>query len=116
MRTGRTAQRLKADMTESSKSVRLVVSGRVQGVGYRHWFAGEASARELRGWVRNRSDGTVEALLAGSLRAVDSMIEACRSGPPDAAVASVEVFQPDAAALSSVQQTMGFTTRATLRD
>lgn len=61
--------------------VRIVVSGRVQGVGYRLWTVREAERRGVRGWVRNRRDGSVEALLIGAADAVEALIAACRTGP-----------------------------------
>ena len=75
-------------MTES-RTVRVVVRGRVQGVWYRGWTVAEAGARGLAGWVRNRSDGTVEAVFAGSAEAVEAMVAACRRGPPAAQVLDV---------------------------
>ncbi len=72
------------------------VSGRVQGVWYRGWTCEEAMRRGLRGWVRNRRDGSVEALFAGSARAVGEMIEACKHGPPSAEVLNVEVEAAEA--------------------
>ena len=68
------------------RSVRLIVTGRVQGVGYRIWAERTASALGLRGWVRNRRDGSVEALFCGPAQAVKAMVEACRRGPPAARV------------------------------
>lgn len=70
---------------------RLSISGRVQGVGFRYTFADEARARRLGGWVRNRRDGTVEALLAGPASEVDAVIAWARRGPPGAQVTSVAV-------------------------
>jgi len=70
---------------------RLIIAGRVQGVGFRYALADEARARSLGGWVRNRRDGTVEALLAGSEAEVESLIEWTRHGPPGARVTSVAV-------------------------
>ena len=74
-------------MTE--KAVRVVIEGRVQAVWFRGWTIDEARRRNLRGWVRNRMDGSVEALLAGAEADVDDMIEACRQGPPAAQVAAI---------------------------
>jgi acylphosphatase len=68
------------------KAVHLVISGRVQGVWYRGWMVEAARARGLDGWVRNRHDGTVEAVVAGPEGAVDAMIADCRRGPEDARV------------------------------
>jgi acylphosphatase len=57
------------------------VRGRVQGIGYRAWTEDEALARGVEGWVRNRRDGSVEALFVGTDEAVAAMVEACRTGP-----------------------------------
>ena len=76
----------------------LIVSGRVQGVGYRDWLRFEAEARGLSGWVRNRFDGTVEALVSGEREAVAAMIAACHEGPLLAAVrviAESDAVEPD---------------------
>lgn len=70
-------------------AVRVRISGRVQGVWYRGWTVDEARRRGLRGWVRNRTDGTVEAVFAGTAAAVADMLDACRQGPPAAQVADV---------------------------
>jgi len=68
----------------------VVIRGRVQGVGYRAWTEVTALERGLQGWVRNRRDGSVEALFAGLEEAVAAMIEACRRGPPGARVDFVD--------------------------
>ncbi len=70
-------------------ALRLSIVGRVQGVGYRAWTVHEAMHRNLRGWVRNRRDGSVEALFIGETEAVTSMAAACRLGPPLAQVIDV---------------------------
>jgi acylphosphatase len=67
------------------------ISGKVQGVWYRAWTVEQATARGLLGWVRNRLDGSVEALFAGPADQVADMIEACRQGPKAARVANVAV-------------------------
>lgn len=72
--------------------VRVVIHGRVQGVWFRGWTVEEARARGLKGWVRNRRDGTVEAIFDGADQAVAAMIEACREGPPAARVTEIEEF------------------------
>jgi acylphosphatase len=59
----------------------MIVHGRVQGVGFRAFVEGEALARGLEGWVRNRRDGSVEAVFKGEAATVAEMIEACRRGP-----------------------------------
>jgi acylphosphatase len=65
------------------------ITGRVQGVGYRAWVADEAVARGLAGWVRNRRDGSVEAVFAGDAAAVEAMLAACRLGPATASVTDI---------------------------
>ena len=69
----------------------LRIAGRVQGVGYRDALRTEALANGIAGWVRNRRDGTVEAVLQGAPAAVDSVIEWARRGPPAARVNGVDV-------------------------
>lgn len=78
------------------RSVEIIVRGRVQGVGYRAWTKGVAEARGLSGTVRNRHDGSVEAVLAGPEEAVAAVIEACRQGPPGARVQDLAVRDRDA--------------------
>lgn len=75
---------------DQHKAVRIIISGRVQGVWYRKWTAGAAHLRGLDGWVRNRRDGTVEALFSGPEPLVHEMIAACHDGPPLAKVEAVE--------------------------
>ena len=67
----------------------LVITGRVQGVGWRDWMAGQARTLGLNGWVRNRADGSVEALIDGPEPAVEEMRRACRSGPRLAVVSGI---------------------------
>lgn len=78
---------------------RLVIHGRVQGVGFRESLRREALRCALRGWVRNRTDGTVEALLEGPEDAVDRVTAWARRGPPAARVDRVDLQDagPDAA-------------------
>lgn len=76
-----------------SCSVHLIISGRVQGVGYRKWTAAQAQRLGLSGWVRNRADKTVEAVLCGNAQAIEAMIEACRSGPMLARVDNITVSE-----------------------
>ncbi len=68
---------------------RVRIEGRVQGVWFRGWAAEQATARGLTGWIRNRRDGSVEALFAGPAAAVEDMLRTCREGPPAAAVSAV---------------------------
>jgi acylphosphatase len=87
---------------------RFTVFGRVQGVGFRAFVLREAQRRGLRGWVRNRSDGSVEAVLVGADDAVAAVIGACEAGPPTARVDRAERFpiaddgSPDFAARPTV--------------
>jgi acylphosphatase len=74
---------------------RVLVRGRVQGVGFRAWVAQTAMARGLAGWVRNRRDGSVEAVFVGPVDAVGAMIESCGQGPLTARVTSVEATEAD---------------------
>lgn len=77
------------------KTVNAVITGRVQGVAYRYWTAGEAARRELTGFVRNRVDGSVEAVFCGDEHKVDDMVMACKAGPAMAIVNSVEILPVD---------------------
>ncbi|GMI96598.1 hypothetical protein HRI_003329100 [Hibiscus trionum] len=78
-----------------SKTVRVVIKGRVQGVFYRNWTIENAIQLGLKGWVRNRKDGSVEALFSGNLDSVQEMEQRCRRGPPAAMVTGLEVFPSD---------------------
>lgn len=71
------------------KTYHVIISGRVQGVGYRAWCAGTAQDLGLTGWVRNRTDGTVEAVFCGTESVVEKMLDACEDGPIPAQVESV---------------------------
>ena len=73
-----------------SETIRQVtIRGRVQGVGYRAWVEHQAMARGLEGWVRNRRDGSVEALFAAPADVVAQMVALCRRGPSSARVEAV---------------------------
>ena len=78
-------------MTEAEKAVSVHIEGRVQGVGFRMRAREEATRRGLRGWVRNRRDGSVEALFVGPSALVDEMVRRCRRGPSTARIESVDV-------------------------
>lgn len=84
---------------------KLLVSGKVQNVGYRNWVIGRANALQLTGWVRNLADGRVEMLLVGGDEEVDAMTQACREGPQHAQVDNVESLPADE------RQPKGFTKR-----
>lgn len=79
--------------------IRLIVEGRVQGVGYRAFLVREALALELTGWARNRRDGAVEAIAAGPRPALDALIEAARRGPRLSRVDGLREEPADEAAL-----------------
>ena len=85
-------------------AVRLVIRGRVQGVGFRWWTRGQARRLKLAGWVRNRSDGTVELLAVGSPAAVEHLADACRHGPSAAQVTAVERFEAEDQAFDGFQE------------
>jgi len=80
--------------------VRVTFHGRVQGVGFRAFVEEEAVQRGLEGWVRNRRDGSVEALFAGTPQVIDEMIEACGRGPSVAKVHRIDTVEAAAAELA----------------
>jgi acylphosphatase len=88
-------------MRDDERIVRVTIGGLVQGVGYRAWTQIEAERRGLRGFVRNRLNGTVEAVLAGQAESVASLCEAFWQGPRLAQVESVEIEDLDASELAS---------------
>jgi acylphosphatase len=71
------------------RTVKSRIRGRVQGVGFRAWVQREATKRGVRGWVRNRGDGSVEALFSGPNEDVIDMMMGCYLGPPGADVSEV---------------------------
>jgi acylphosphatase len=75
----------------SRRAVRLRITGRVQGVGYRAWMLRQADVLGLRGWVHNCTDGSVEALVIGEDDGIAALVAACRAGPAAARVADVAV-------------------------
>ena len=70
---------------------RLAISGRVQGVGFRFYLQKKARELGLTGWVRNRHDGSVEAMIQGEPETVETMTAWARRGPPSAVVAEVRI-------------------------
>lgn len=81
----------------AEETVHIRIHGRVQGVFYRQWTMSEARARGLSGWVRNRVDGTVEAVFKGDTETINDMVRACKRGSPRAFVTKVEYqLAPDA--------------------
>lgn len=75
------------------QAVKVRVTGRVQGVGFRAWVRDEAARLGLDGWVRNADDGAVTALIAGPKGEVEALIALLRRGPPAALVAGVSVVE-----------------------
>ena len=69
---------------------RVRIYGRVQGVFFRNWAMDRARSLGVRGWVRNRRDGSVELLAFGTDEAVETLVAACRTGPPAARVERIE--------------------------
>jgi acylphosphatase len=82
----------------SDVRVRVVVSGRVQGVFYRDSCRAQAQRLGVRGWVRNRSDGSVEVVAEGPRERVDQLLAWCREGPPRATVSGLAVTDEPVAA------------------
>jgi acylphosphatase len=78
----------------------VIIYGRVQGVGFRLGVERAANTRSVAGWVRNRPDGTVEAVFEGELEDVEALVEFCRRGPRGAEVERVEVELESAAGLT----------------
>jgi acylphosphatase len=77
------------------RTVRIRVEGRVQGVAFRDWMRTEAQALGLAGWVRNRRDGSVEAVISGDPAVVEAMLTRCRQGPPAARVSNLAILAED---------------------
>ncbi|HTT82063.1 MAG TPA: acylphosphatase [Rhizomicrobium sp.] len=80
-----------ADIT----TLRLRIEGFVQAVGFRYFAMEEARKLGLDGWIRNRSDGTVEALASGSTKQVEAFVAVCMRGPPGARVKNVDLHPAD---------------------
>ena len=78
------------------RSIRVRITGHVQGVGFRAWTEQRANALGLSGWVRNAENGDVEALFSGTQDAVNAMLSACTEGPRHARVERVELLGPAA--------------------
>jgi len=83
----------------------VIARGWVQGVGFRAFVADEAMARGIAGWVRNRRDGTVEAVFSGPAEIVQDMIAVCRRGPWGARIDGVD--ETDGAAADLAQRRPG---------
>lgn len=72
------------------RAKRLVIAGRVQGVGFRDWMVAAAQSLGLAGWVRNHANGSVEALVFGETGAMEELLRQCRRGPALAVVSRIE--------------------------
>jgi acylphosphatase len=95
-------------MSEEITSLKVRVEGFVQGVGFRDFMVMAAEANKLDGWVRNRADGSVEALVSGPTKSVESFVQAATHGPRGARVTSVDLHNSEPPAEK------GFERRATL--
>jgi acylphosphatase len=93
--------------------VHVIVRGDVQGVGFRAWTQHQAELHGLDGWVRNRRDGSVEAVIAGPNHAVEAMLQACRKGPGSGLVEEVRVSEAQDAMLGP-EGLAGFAVRGTV--
>jgi acylphosphatase len=82
-----------AATADKQRCVRVSVEGTVQGVGYRYWTERAAIGLDLTGWVRNRRDGSVEALFCGDAVAVAEMLQRCHDGPRSARVTMVRILE-----------------------
>jgi acylphosphatase len=86
-------------MSDAPRLLRLRISGRVQGVGYRAFLTREAARLGVHGWVRNRLDGSVEALARGPAEALNALVAAAKRGPGGSRVDAVRIEPADDAAL-----------------
>ena len=84
------------DDRQSARSVQIRIEGNVQGVGFRNWMQRMAGQLALTGWVRNRRDGSVEAVLSGPAAAVEDALGRCRMGPRSAKITAVTVIGENA--------------------
>ena len=97
-----------APKAEEITTLRLLIEGIVQGVGFRAFVLREANALHLSGWVRNRLDGSVEALASGPTKKIEALVTACTRGPHGARVTHIDLIAADAPTMP------GFTLRPTL--
>jgi acylphosphatase len=83
------------DAPEDLTSLRLRIEGFVQAVGYRHFAIQAATKLNLDGWIRNRSDGTVEALVSGATKDVEAFVSACARGPEGSRIQNIELHRAE---------------------
>jgi acylphosphatase len=95
-------------MTDEVITMNIRIEGDVQGIGFRDFAIREANARRLKGWVRNRMDGSVEAVASGPRTVVESFITACVKGPRGARVTAFNLMPTEA------PNSLGFTRRPTV--
>ena len=101
-------------MSEADRTLlRIVVRGRVQGVGFRAWTQHQAQLHDLDGWVRNLRDGSVEAMLAGPLGRIELILKALREGPHGSEVEAVEEYPATGAEFGEQPASRGFDIRST---
>ena len=73
------------------KKIHIIISGRVQGVGFRYWLYQKSNERNVYGWVKNKITGEVEALLIGDYKDVNEILELCKKGPLSSRVTNIEI-------------------------
>jgi acylphosphatase len=95
-------------MTDEVITMNIRIEGDVQGIGFRDFAIREATARKLKGWVRNRTDGSVEAVASGPRTVVESFITACVKGPRGARVTAFNLMPTEA------PDSLGFMRRPTV--
>ena len=95
-------------MSDDWTTMNIRIEGEVQGCGFRDFAVGEANARKLKGWVRNRSDGSVEAVASGPTKEVEAFIAACMKGPRGARVTALNLAPVEE------PETLGFIRRASV--
>ncbi len=98
-------------MVTENRTTHVLIHGRVQGVSFRAWTQHQAELHGLKGWVRNRRDGTVEAVFSGPKNLVEVMLKACHEGPAGSRVERVEILdrgdlQFDASGRFEIQRTV----------
>jgi acylphosphatase len=91
------------------EATHAIITGRVQGVGYRNWTVATAIQLGISGWVRNRSDGSVEAVFYGSMNQIETMLAACSKGPAMARVDNIQT-----SAYEQPLEAQGFTSKPTV--
>ena len=73
------------------KKIHIIISGKVQGVGFRYWLYQKSNERNVYGWVKNKITGEVEALLIGDYKDVNEILELCKKGPLSSKVTNIEI-------------------------